>query len=163
VFYKTWIDTHFVPRCSLFHSFCFAVPESVEDFLVLPGSSWAQLMNIFKCGRWWELGCDEWRCWSWLWLSTNFFIEERPAGLILSFDEKMIYLGKSRSSCGFFLLTKPWSYSWNFYTWTCCGSTGGSCAWFWAFTFSSVSSSNDEDGDFTGSLQPQLLVLICEW
>ena len=60
-------------------------------------------------------------------------------------------------------LTKPWSFSWNFYTWTCCGSAGGSCAWCWAFTYSSVSSSNDEDGGFTGSLQPQLFDLISGW
>ena len=32
-------DTHFVPRCSLFHSFCVTVSESVEDPLVFPGSS----------------------------------------------------------------------------------------------------------------------------
>jgi hypothetical protein len=60
-------------------------------------------------------------------------------------------------------LTKPWSFSWNFYTWTCCGSTGGSCATCWAITYSSVSSSNDDDGGFTGSLQPQLFVLISGW
>ena len=32
-------DTHFVPRCSLFYSFCVTVSESVEDPLVFPGSS----------------------------------------------------------------------------------------------------------------------------
>ncbi len=60
-------------------------------------------------------------------------------------------------------LTNSWSFSWNFYTWTYCGSTGGSCATCWAFTYSSVSSSNDEDGGFTGGLQPQLFVLISGW
>jgi hypothetical protein len=39
VFFFKLTNTHFVPRCSLFHSFCVTVSESVEDPLVFPGSS----------------------------------------------------------------------------------------------------------------------------
>ena len=83
-------DTHFVPRCSLFYSFCVTVSESVEDPLVFPGSSWSlvmrlHLMIMLKCGRWWEWRCDKWWCWPWLWLSAKLLYCLRIARINLSF------------------------------------------------------------------------------
>jgi len=73
-----------------FIHFRITVPESVEDPLVFPGSSWSlvmrlHLMIMLKCGRWWEWRCDKWWCWPWLWLSAKLLYCLRIARLNLSF------------------------------------------------------------------------------